>query len=136
MECPNFQKHTHKCWRWMNPTLPHGFHFGGWSPTMSQKFGTTFGITKLVQIRPSLECWKGLKNLTSQVGLHSPFQDLKHKLWPKKWEKNQIVNLTPNHQNIQQRDQMTSMEFTIWCRKVLFKGYSFSCIFFKIRVVI
>jgi hypothetical protein len=54
---------------------------------MSQIFGTTFGITKLVQIGPSLDHWKGLKNLRSQVGLHSPFQDMKHKLWPKKWKK-------------------------------------------------
>jgi hypothetical protein len=45
----------------------------------------------LVEVGPSLDLWKGLEKKIYKMRLHSPFEDLKHKLLPNEWLTNKLV---------------------------------------------
>jgi hypothetical protein len=59
-------------------------------------FKEVFQGPKLIGLKRPLYHWK-FWNVMSKMSLHDPFEYLKHKLWPKKRVKNQIVNLTFDH---------------------------------------
>ncbi len=73
-ECERMNPHTPK---WA-PTLRVGVPMDFWI------FRVQFQRSKLIELKSSLHHWKDLEALISKMGLHDPFEYLKHKLWPKK----------------------------------------------------
>ncbi len=68
----------------MNPHTPK------WAPTLGigvpmdfQIFREKFQGSKLIELKVFLYHWKALEMQMSEMGLHDPFEYLKHKLWPK-----------------------------------------------------
>jgi hypothetical protein len=75
--------HSQEC-EGMNP------HILKWTPTLgvrilmeSRIFKDIFQGSKLIGLKNYLYHWKNLENYMSKMGLHDPFEYLKHKLWPK-----------------------------------------------------
>jgi hypothetical protein len=48
-----------------------------------QIFKERFQGSKLIGLKNSLYHWKTLRMQMSKMGVHVPFEYLKHKLWPK-----------------------------------------------------
>jgi hypothetical protein len=72
-KCEGISPHTPK---WI-PILGVGVLMDFWI------FIKQFEGSKLIGLKISLYHWKFLKNWMSKMGLHDPFEYLKHKLWPK-----------------------------------------------------
>jgi hypothetical protein len=77
-----FQTHSQVC---KNESPNWISTFKSCTPTMFQIFQTRFGEPNLVQIGPFRYLKRSWKVNKCKVGFHSPFKDLKHKLWAKKW---------------------------------------------------
>ncbi len=69
----------------MNPHIPMWAHtLGVGIPMDLQIFKEQLQGSKLIGLKISLYHWKFLRTQMSKMGLHIPFEYLKHKLWPKK----------------------------------------------------
>ncbi len=65
-------------------------HTPKWAPTLrvgvqmdSRIFKEQFQGSKLIKVKSSLYHWIDIGTYMSKMGLHVPFEYLKHKLWPK-----------------------------------------------------
>jgi hypothetical protein len=72
-------------------------HFGSWSFNGIRNFQKAISRVKSHWIERFLISLKAFGTYMFKMGLHELFGYLKHKLWPKKKVRNQIINLTPNH---------------------------------------
>jgi len=68
----------------MNPHTPKGAStLGVGVPMDSRMFREQLQAPKLNGLKNNLYHWKAIETWMSKMGLHDPFGNLKHQLWPK-----------------------------------------------------